>query len=276
MTIQSVTHQLTHLSFYMPVPGVRIWPEDLVQSPSFFQPTKPCIIHTTCSPERAAIITQQIDRIHVKENAFDWTPALIWEILPVRTAFVSIQATAHTSPSTQPDCIPEKMTLIAEVCPRLSVLSPNHTEALAMFGKISSPYLPDHQVSAIYPSPDVLKVEIENVARNLLQLMIVKDTVEVNPGWDRGVIVRCGALGCCIVRKRYSASSNGIDDLEDVRPEWIDAYWTANASPDFRSHIVDVTGGGNAFLGGLAAGMKLTDGDLRECRYFVFIPRTAF
>jgi hypothetical protein len=59
---------------------------DLVQSPSFFQPIKPCIIHSTCSPERAAIIIEQIDEIRSKENASDWKPAFIWEILPVRVS----------------------------------------------------------------------------------------------------------------------------------------------------------------------------------------------
>jgi sugar/nucleoside kinase (ribokinase family) len=166
---------------------------------------------------------------------------------------------------TQPDCIPEKMLLIAEVCPRLSVLSPNHTEALAMFGKISSPYLSDHQVSAFYPSTDGMKAEIENVAKSLLELLVAKDTPTPGPGWDRGVIVRCGAMGCCIVRKRYLVSGDDDDNSEEAKPQWIEAYWTASASPDFRNHIVDVTGGGNAFLGGLAAGMKLTNGDLREC-----------
>ncbi|KAJ9127075.1 hypothetical protein QFC24_001309 [Naganishia onofrii] len=233
--------------FSMPVAGVRLWPMDLVQSPSFFQPTKPCIIHSTCSPERAAVIIEQIDEVRSEENASDWKPAFIWEILPVR-----------------PDCIPEKMLLIAEICPRLSVLSPNHTEALAMFGKISSPYLSDHQVSAFYPSTDGMKAEIENVAKSLLQLLVAKDTPTPGPGWDRGVIVRCGAMGCCIVRKRYLVSGDDDDKSEEAKPQWIEAYWTASASPDFRNHIVDVTGGGNAFLGGLAAGMKLTDGDLRE------------
>ncbi|KAJ9122460.1 hypothetical protein QFC22_001886 [Naganishia vaughanmartiniae] len=132
-----------------------------------------------------------------------------------------------------------------------------------MFGKISSPYLSDHQVSATYPSFDVMKVEIENVARSLLRLLVIKDTANPGPGWDRGVIVRCGAKGCCIVRKRYLPSSNG-DHSSEEGAKWIEAYWTASASSDFRNHIVDVTGGGNAFLGGLAAGMKLTDGDLFE------------
>lgn len=70
-------------SFSMLSKGVRIWPDDLVQSPTFCQPVMPCIIHTTCSPERADIIAQQIDNIREKTSP-DWSPGLIWEILPVR------------------------------------------------------------------------------------------------------------------------------------------------------------------------------------------------
>lgn len=71
-------------SFSMLSTGVRVWPEDLVQSPTCFEPVPPCIIHTTCSPERAAIIVKQVVDIRAREGIPDWNPALIWEILPVR------------------------------------------------------------------------------------------------------------------------------------------------------------------------------------------------
>jgi hypothetical protein len=130
-----------------------------------------------------------------------------------------------------------------------------------MFGMISSPYLSDHQVSSVYPTTGLLKNAIELVARRLFQLIVAPEAPVVNGGWDRGVIVRCGALGSCIARQRYGNVSH---TQESVELHWIGAYWTAEIAPDFRDHIVDVTGGGNAFLGGLAAGMKLTNGDLLE------------
>lgn len=130
-----------------------------------------------------------------------------------------------------------------------------------MFGMISSPYLSDHQVSSVYPTTRLLKDAIEAVARRLFQLIVVPEAPEVNGGWDRGVIVRCGALGSCIARQRHV---DEIHSQELVRLQWIGAYWTVEIDPNFQDHIVDVTGGGNAFLGGLAAGMKLTNGDLVE------------
>lgn len=36
---------------------------------------------------------------------------------------------------------------------------------------------------------------------------------------------------------------------------WVPAYWR----PGQEAHIVDVTGGGNAFIGGLLAGLMLTN-----------------
>jgi sugar/nucleoside kinase (ribokinase family) len=166
----------------------------------------------------------------------------------------------------QSDCTPGQLPAIAELCPRLSILSPNHTEALAMYGRISSPYLSDHQVSAVYPTVGSLKGAIEDVAERLFRLVVQEGAASVNGGWDRGVVVRCGALGCCVATDRYTKADI---ETEKPRPEltWIDAYWTKDATPDFQDHIVDVTGGGNAFLGGLSAGWKLTNGDLLEGTY---------
>lgn len=163
----------------------------------------------------------------------------------------------------QSDCTPAQLPAIADLCPRLSVLSPNHTEALAMFGRISSPYLSDHQVSTVYPAVESLRVAIEEVTERLFRLVVVEEAALVNGGWDRGVVVRCGALGCCVATERYMKADA---TTEKPRPmlTWIDAYWTRDATPDFQDHIVDVTGGGNAFLGGLSAGWKLTNGDLLE------------
>ena len=132
-----------------------------------------------------------------------------------------------------------------------------------MFGMISSPYLSDHQVTAVYPTIESLKAAVEIVIHRLFKLIAKSDAPLINGGWDRGIIVRCGALGSCIARQRYGTHSCAEQHAE---LHWIGAYWTAEVTLDFKSHIVDVTGGGNAFLGGLAAGMKLTDGDLLQGR----------
>ena len=126
---------------------------------------------------------------------------------------------------------------------------------------ISSPYLSNQQVAAVYSTTEALKNAVEIVIRRLFKLVAVPHAPLIHGGWDRGVIVRCGAFGSCIARQRYGA---GCVSQEEVELRWIGAYWTAEVTPDFQSHVVDVTGGGNAFLGGLAAGMKLTGGDLLE------------
>lgn len=60
------------------------------------------------------------------------------------------------------------------------------------------------------------------------------------------VIVRAGGLGS------YT--------LSDAWKGWVPAYWRE----DEQERVVDVTGGGNGFLGGLCAGLLLSDGDFRS------------
>ena len=81
--------------------GVRIWPEDLAQSSTCFEPSPPCIIHTTCSPERAAIIVRQMEDIRARKAIPDWNPALIWEVLPVGSQYdaAHIRLSLRVSPT---------------------------------------------------------------------------------------------------------------------------------------------------------------------------------
>jgi len=60
------------------------------------------------------------------------------------------------------------------------------------------------------------------------------------------VVIRSGALGAYVV----SRSTRGC---------WVEAFW----GPNDLHHVVDVTGAGNAFLGGLGAGLKFTQ-DIHE------------
>lgn len=72
------------------------------------------------------------------------------------------------------------------------------------------------------------------------------------------VVIRCGALGAYGMR----SGEKGL---------WVEAYWkdkTEGHVADVllenepRTHVVDVTGAGNAFLGGLSAGLHLSQGDV--------------
>ena len=64
---------------------------------------------------------------------------------------------------------------------------------------------------------------------------------ETSRRWERGVIIRCGAKGCLVFTTKGTSH--------------IPAYWTAQE----QERVIDVTGGGNAFMGGLVAGMDLAD-----------------
>lgn len=62
------------------------------------------------------------------------------------------------------------------------------------------------------------------------------------------IIIRSGALGA------YALSSDVASGF------WIPAFFSSQEA----DHVVDVTGAGNAFLGGLVAGLSLANDDLMQ------------
>jgi len=64
------------------------------------------------------------------------------------------------------------------------------------------------------------------------------------------VIIRSGAMGAYVITRAEGG-------------RWIDAFWADNTEK-----IVDVTGAGNSFLGGLAAGLLLAGGDVYEAALY--------
>ncbi|KAH9007091.1 Ribokinase-like protein [Lactarius hatsudake] len=71
----------------------------------------------------------------------------------------------------------------------------------------------------------------------------------VGPSGTGSVVIRSGSLGVYIASRSQSGT-------------WIDAYWRTE------ERVVDVTGAGNSFLGGLAAGLVLTNGDVFEAALY--------
>ncbi|KAF8351103.1 Ribokinase-like protein [Amanita rubescens] len=69
-------------------------------------------------------------------------------------------------------------------------------------------------------------------------------------GW---IIIRSGAMGAYIKNQKADG-------------QWINAFWT----PEDQDKIVDVTGAGNSFLGGLAAGLHLT-GNIVEATLYASV-----
>jgi hypothetical protein len=105
----------------------------------------------------------------------------------------------------------------------------------------------------------VTKSAVENAASEFLKMGVGKE----NSG---SVIIRSGALGAYVM-------------TSDRKGRWIDAFWNSTENID---KVVDVTGdflgeylhgrdhtdgkpgAGNSFLGGLAAGLSITNGNVYE------------
>jgi len=66
------------------------------------------------------------------------------------------------------------------------------------------------------------------------------------------VIIRSGAMGAYVATRRKGG-------------QWVDAFWNNITK------IIDVTGAGNSFLGGLAAGLLLADGDVYEAAFYATV-----
>ncbi|KAF6762757.1 Ribokinase-like protein [Ephemerocybe angulata] len=128
-------------------------------------------------------------------------------------------------------CIPEELQALRRVLHAISILSPNAEEALSM---LSMPLPPS-------------KAAIEQAADTFLGF-------GVGPEDTGSVVIRSGGLGA------YVKSRSRVG-------EWVEAYWSEK---DERK-IVDVTGAGNSFLGGLAAGLLLSKGDVLEAAYYASV-----
>ncbi|KAF8524731.1 Ribokinase-like protein [Gautieria morchelliformis] len=129
-------------------------------------------------------------------------------------------------------CIPQELPSLIKILPEIDVLSPNAEEALSLLGKSEAP-----------PTRE----SIQWACAQFLEL-------GANAGGAGCVIIRSGALGAYMGKL-------GEDGL------WIDAFWQDRD----QGKVVDVTGAGNAFLGGLSAGLSLTDGNMEEAVFYASV-----
>ncbi|WRT70892.1 uncharacterized protein IL334_007891 [Kwoniella shivajii] len=138
---------------------------------------------------------------------------------------------------TPPSCHPGQKEWLERILSRIQVLSPNHEEIFSFY---SIPLME-------FSDPD-LKPTVEKLIKHLVS--------DVGIGEDgKGiVIVRCGRLGACVGTKLHGL-------------KWCPAYFTGQEE----SKVRDVTGAGNAFLGGYIAGLSLSDGDPYEALLYATV-----
>ncbi|WVQ73197.1 hypothetical protein IAR50_002763 [Cryptococcus sp. DSM 104548] len=121
----------------------------------------------------------------------------------------------------------EEIDAVTVLAPHIDILGPNHNEALALYALFTGPEFTD----------DDLKPILERVCRSLAHLQP-----------RIGAIIRAGHMGCC-----YAAL-----DPRGYRPEvkWVPAYWGKEVGREgWERKVVDPTGAGNAFMGGVAAAL---------------------
>lgn len=105
----------------------------------------------------------------------------------------------------------------------MHVVSPNHEELACFFGIEDSLEINDPRV-------------IQDLAGELV-------AIGIGPSGDGGVVVRAGKMGCLVASRKHP-------------PVWLPAYYQPTEGHENHPKVVDPTGGGNAFIGGLAVGLS--------------------
>ncbi|WWC88679.1 uncharacterized protein L201_003592 [Kwoniella dendrophila CBS 6074] len=122
----------------------------------------------------------------------------------------------------------ENLVVLERIARNIHVIGPNHNEILRLFPMTIPPSSSESELREIYSQ-----------ACNRIALLRPKI----------GVVIRCGHLGCC-----YS-STPPLDMKPEVK--WIPAYWNPQRTGWKQGKVVDPTGAGNAFMGGLAAALNM-------------------
>ncbi|PBK66759.1 Ribokinase-like protein [Armillaria solidipes] len=123
------------------------------------------------------------------------------------------------------NCNPANLMALKSILPLIDVFSPNHEE-LELFLRES------HSAAAD-------ETDIDSLVSMYAEF------------GSRTIVVRAGARGCFI--------SNKNPLLGACTSRWLTPYWTAEEA---RENVLETTGAGNSFLGGLCAGMAIAGDDV--------------
>ncbi|KAL1305296.1 hypothetical protein AAFC00_002200 [Neodothiora populina] len=127
-------------------------------------------------------------------------------------------------------CVPSELNNTIEALKYIDVISPNHAELASLFA-----------ADANAADGHVDKAVVEECSKRLLEGITRSDGNNA-PAHKLAVVVRSGRDGCYV-----RTSGNAI---------WFPAFHTDS------SKVIDPTGGGNGFLGGLAVGLVRSGGDV--------------
>lgn len=130
-------------------------------------------------------------------------------------------------------CVPEELPALTQILPYIAIFSPNAEEAFSLLNFTES----------------ITKTTVETACYRFLNL------VSSSASPKRYIIIRCGPMGSCM------ASSENPDC------QWVEALWQSKDE----DKVVDATGAGNAFLGGLAAGLTLTNNNVHEAMFYASV-----
>ncbi|KAJ1549488.1 hypothetical protein HK405_001160 [Cladochytrium tenue] len=234
------TYAGEHRGFEYLSPKLRLNPIDLVDDAST-PPSLPAYLHAVCSPRRLLEMASQACAIADPAPP----PFIVWEPIP-------------------DSAIPENLPTLLDAMRHVAVVSPNHEEAAAC--------LLDWGADRLQSQLDDAGACPDNAARrkwilDVLALGLWTQYHRAHPQPPRHlcsaetagahssalhapacpvVVVRAAALGSCFVTCELSGPGEALH-----RPcsGWVDAYHTSA----MQDKVVDVTGAGNAFMGGLAA-----------------------
>ncbi|EIW69310.1 hypothetical protein TREMEDRAFT_71595 [Tremella mesenterica DSM 1558] len=149
---------------------------------------------------------------------------------------------------TPPSCHPGQREWLERILPGIEVLSPNHEELFSLYGLPKPSYTDPH-----------IPLTVNKIVNHLLNLGI-------GPNSRGAIVVRCGPLGSCVGTRakgiRWFPAFFGPGFTESIGSDRVNKSRVVQDGDV--GQVVDVTGAGNAFLGGYVAGLYLSDDDHYE------------
>lgn len=222
-----------HRAFRYLTPTKRLEADDLISAGLPVAKT----VHLICSPSRAQMVCYELcggldERISGAGTRFLWEPV--------------------------PDlCTPDHRIEMYKTLKLMHVISPNHAELAGFYGL-----------------EDPIDISTPDTITSLATKLV---TAGIGPNGTGAVIVRCGKMGCLVSsRKRMNVwlpayyqpepedeGMNGDEENDAKDGDGSKSNSSPRAKDSDRSHpkVVDPTGGGNAFIGGLAIGLVRSGGN---------------